>query len=116
DADACAAEPDGAGAADAADAADHGHGLAADDWRLRAQRPRRPGPVLVRWEPRQYHSAELRRRLGEPLRQGQATGRLGPLATGRKDRGQRSERSVGGAAGEGEEAAEEQGGEPAQGE
>src|SRR5207248_10375109 len=64
-ADAPTAESDGAGAADGPDAAHHGGDLAADDRVLRPERTRGPGPLLVCGELRQYHSAELRRRVGK---------------------------------------------------
>ena len=67
DADAAAAEPDRAGAADAPDAADDGVHLAADDRLLRADGTRRAGPLLVCRKLRQYHSAEFRRRVGKPV-------------------------------------------------
>src|SRR5207245_5247097 len=66
-ADAALAQSDGPGTAAAADAANHGADLAADDRLVRAQRPRRPGPLLVWRELRKYHSAELRGRVGPAL-------------------------------------------------
>src|SRR5205823_1627005 len=65
-ADAVAAEPDRAGAPDAADAADDGVDLAPDDRLLRLERSRRTRPLLVHRELRKYHSAELRGRVGQP--------------------------------------------------
>src|SRR5205085_11536429 len=49
------------------DAADDDAHLAPAHRLLRPHRPRRPGPVLVYRELRQYHSAELRGRVGKPV-------------------------------------------------
>src|SRR5258706_8313583 len=63
--DAAAAQPDRPGAANGADAADDGLAVAVDDRLLRAERSSGPRALLVYRELRQYHSAELRSRLGK---------------------------------------------------
>src|SRR6267143_3393144 len=63
--DAAAGQPDRPGAANGADAADDGLAVAADDRLLRAERSGGLRRLLVYRQLRQYHSAELRSRLGK---------------------------------------------------
>src|SRR5439155_12968108 len=91
-ADAAVAEPHRPGGTVAADAAHDALDLAADDRLLRHERSRRPGPVLVCRKPRQYHSAELRRRLEPGLaRSLQNTLPSGAFGASREERIERPE-------------------------